>query len=533
MSSTTRKLTAAAAASVLAATAFCCALPAGTASAAGSAPKISMELLAGGSAIGMEIYIDLPDSDTPADCRIEFDGETPELTAVNGEWMFTASEYAMNMTKEHTLKITANDGSYTVNEPISVASYLAPFTDDPVYGTLACAMLLYGGAAQTYFDVNTDHLASESVTDADYDNVVIDASAFDKTALAAALEADNAPVTYYGMNLSLKLETVFTLSFELAGDASLTDALDYLGGFSFGGSDAAVRENGTKYAEMSLTVPASGLTNTYTLEKGSISADFSPAQYLAAAVSGEDSALADVCKALYAYGDAAANFTPPAQPETPAKSDDFEVRTGRATTYDYQVGNAHLDDYVREHGAYAAALTDDDYAAYAGGMIEITCGTKSIRALVVDSMPLADNPGRRAGDVDLDPAAFQELTGATTGDFDITWKLIPNSYAADSDIQYHYEHGSSIYYCKIQPRNTTYPVAKFEYKAANSSKYTEVSKTSDNCYVLDPKSNPVMSFRITDIFGQVIEETDHDTGLTATELTDDLHCTEGTVQFPK
>ena len=115
MSSTTRKLTAAAAASVLAATAFCCALPAGIASAAGSSPKISMELLAGGSAIGMEIYIDLPDSDTPADCRIEFDDETPELTAVNGEWMFTASEYAMNMTKEHTLKITANDGSYTVS----------------------------------------------------------------------------------------------------------------------------------------------------------------------------------------------------------------------------------------------------------------------------------------------------------------------------------------------------------------------------------------------------------------------------------
>ncbi len=527
MPANTKKLTAAAAAAVLAAAVFS-AIPTVCADTQ-SEPKVSMELLAGGSAIGMDVYFTLPGGDTLSDCTVTFDDKTPSVTAAEDGWKFSVSEYAMNMTKPHELVIKAKDSSYNTSVPISVRDYLANFTDDADYGPLAKSMLMYGGAAQTYFKVNTDSLASAGITGADYSSVNIASDAFDKTALASALASDSAPVTYYGMNLSLKSETVFTLFFKVADGSTQSEALSYLGNFSFGEEAASAKANGQKFAEISLTVPAAKLTDSYTLKKGSISAEFSPAQYLAAAASDSDTALANVCKALYAYADAAKNFTPGGHDTPAALSDSFVTRTGRATTYNYSVGNAHLDDYVADHNAYVAALTDDDYAAYAGGMIEVTYNGKSICAIVADSMPLADNPTRKKGDVDLDPNAFKALTGQTTGDFDITWRIVPNSYAEGTKIQYHYEAGQ-IYYMKIQPRNTIYPVAKFEVKIGSGS-YTALTKTQDNCYVIKPNGQSVLSFRITDMFGQVIEEKDYDTKMTATEVSNIVQ--NGTVQFEK
>ena len=162
-------------------------------------------------------------------------------------------------------------------------------------------------------------------------------------------------------------------------------------------------------------------------------------------------------------------------------------------------------------------------------MIEVTYKGKSICAIVADSMPLADNPTRKKGDVDLDPNAFEALTGQTTGDFAITWRIVPNSYAEGTKIQYHYEAGQ-IYYMKIQPRNTIYPVAKFEVKIGSDS-YTALTKTQDNCYVIKPNGQSVLSFRITDMFGQVIEEKDYDTKMTATQVSNIVQ--NGTVQFEK
>ncbi len=523
-----QKLTAAAVSAAMAA-AMCSALPMG-AFALRSAPVVSMELLAGGSALGMEVYFTLPGNDTLDDWTVTLDGSMPTIKTGDGEWSFSVEEYAMDMTKVHTLTLTPNDGD-PVTKTFSVKSYLEGFVNDTDYGDLAKAILMYGGAAQTYFDIDTDTLASDDVDGTLPDTIA--AEKFDKTDLNAALEVDDAPVSYYGMNLSLKSETVFTLYFQTAEGSTQDEALDYLSGATLGGAAVSPKANGTDFVEMSVTVPAKSLCDDYLFELGDVTAAFSPAQYLAAAQDSGDEKLANVCKALYGYATVAKTFTAPAHtpPSTTLQSDAFVTRKGRATTYNYQVGHAHLDDYVKENGAYMAALTDDDYAAYAGGMIEITYGKKTITAIVGDSMMLANNSGRKPGDVDLDPNAFKELTGETTGDFDITWRIVPNSYAEDETVQYHFEHGSNPYYFKVEPINTTYPVKTFEYKVG-SGDYISLQKTDDNCYEIKSTSSmSVVSFRMTDIFDQTIEEVGFDTGITSEISTN--KDVPGNVQFPR
>ena len=248
-------------------------------------------------------------------------------------------------------------------------------------------------------------------------------------------------------------------------------------------------------------------------------------------------ALKDVCLTLCNYAIAVQNFK---EPSGTIWADSFEPRSGRATVYQYQKGNAELDDYVKEHGLYVCALTktgtnaaSDDYANYAGGMIEITYGSKTITALVADSMQLDTdkNTTRKKGDVDLDPDAFKALTGATTGDFEITWKIVPNTAAENGNVQYGIKDGSSTYWVAVQPRNTVYPVAKFEYKIGSGS-YQEVKREDNFYYFIEPDGAKKFSFLITDIFGQKIEDTDVDLGLTES-ASSAAAVVNGTVQFPK
>jgi expansin (peptidoglycan-binding protein) len=249
-----------------------------------------------------------------------------------------------------------------------------------------------------------------------------------------------------------------------------------------------------------------------------------------------DDALKNVCLTLCNYADAVKNFK---EPSGTIRADSFEPRSGRATVYQYQNGNALLDDYVKEHELYVCALTktgtraeSDDYANYAGGMIEITYGSKTITALVADSMQLDTdkNTTRKKGDVDLDPDAFKALTGATTGEFDITWKIVPNTAAENGNVQYRIKEGSNTGWAAVQPRNTVYPVAKLEYKVGSGS-YKEAELKEFFHYVIEPGSSAV-SFRMTDIFGKEIEEKDVNLGLTGTNSAS-AAVVDGTVQFPK
>lgn len=523
-----KKRIAAAAASVMM-TAACAAFPV---SAGTYKPEISMGLTAGGTAIGVNVYIQLQEGDAITNYTVTFDGAAQTgLELTDKGYVISVPEYAMNMTKKHTLTVKSKTGSYDKTVTCSVRDYLNEIKDTEGYEALAKSILMYGGAAQTYFGVNEDDLASAGITGADYSNALPDAAAFDKDSFNQTLAAKQAPVSYYGMNLSLQSETAFTLFFSAAEGQTLADAEEYLSGLTFGGSTVTPGKNGKSFLTVSAKVPASKISDTLAL--GSL-ASFSPAQYIAAAAATNDTKLANVCKALYAYSEAVQNFK---EPQTSGKTlaDDEALHSGIATAYDYknrtQQPATHLDDYIDQHTGYIAALTDNDYAAYAGGMIEVTYQGNTIKAIVGDLMPKATNQSKDDGDIDLEEDAFKALTGEDPTALSVSWKLIPNAYAVGSKIQYHIEHGSNTYYIKIQPRNTVYPVTKVEYLQADGT-YAEAAPTDSLCYLIKGLGTPVISLRITDIYGQVVEENDFNTKLTGTDLGSDV-CYDGTVQFGK
>lgn len=532
-----RRLTACAAAAVLAAASLAGGAFPLTASADG-APEYAYRLLAGGDQIGMEIIVtasgavtDLTlDTGSPAESQVNMtDTGFSLILPVN----------AAELTKPHTLTFKVG-GQTQTKSGITAAGYLNDLLADTQYASyagVAQAMLDYGYAAETYFSGAAASPEAYGMTAApDFSGVTVSESKFTgKDAYNADLETKDLPYRYYGMNLTLLDQIRFSLYFETDGEAGeyyLTDG-------SFGSDDPINKEKITDdYTRIWITVPASKLTETFTcVHPPADPVDFSPAQYIAAAAAGEDAALADVCKALYAYGKAAKN-TSSVEPQDPEKWESEEAHSGKATFYDYggayPVGNALLDDFIEQNNMNIAALTDDDYHKYVGGYIKVKRGEKSVCALVGDIMPFADNPNAQAGDVDLNEAAFPEIADKAEGKVDITWQLIPLPTAAEAPVSYAVKEGSNKYWGGIQVRNTTYPVAKLEW-SADGTNFTEIERMSDcyNYFVIQPDGKTNLTFRITDIFGQVVTDENVTLPLTGTDSTAVQLVSGSGVQFPK
>jgi len=534
-----RKMLAASAAAVMTLTSAAGALT--MISAAAAEPSISMGVIAGGANIGVNIYIDLNDI---SQYDITLDGEAVVVTETDTGCKFSIEAAAKDMAKKHTVSVANKSVSTDKKEAeFTIDDYLLKIAEkDGAYKELTDAMRAYGHAAGDLFKTNASEInATLSAAQAETAEGKINSyeKSFSTADYNTTLKNKKAPVTYEGMNLSLRSETVLSLFYLPAEGSDMDAALEYLKGFT--GCDTVQKQDvdGTEYISQSVSVPAAKMFDKFTLKKGSDfeTKPFGALDYMKTVVSGSyDATLKNVCLTLCNYADAVKNFK---EPSGTIRADSFEPRSGRATVYQYQNGNALLDDYVKEHELYVCALTktgtraeSDDYANYAGGMIEITYGSKTITALVADSMQLDTdkNTTRKKGDVDLDPDAFKALTGATTGEFDITWKIVPNTAAENGNVQYRIKEGSNTGWAAVQPRNTVYPVAKLEYKVGSGS-YKEAELKEFFHYVIEPGSSAV-SFRMTDIFGKEIEEKDVNLGLTGTNSAS-AAVVDGTVQFPK
>ena len=484
--------------------------------------RLLMNLIGGGSVIGIGYQLEAAVG-TVKDYEVTLDGVSIE-PAEDGT--FSTYDYAMNMTQPHKIKVTDKTGAAVLEKETSVCAYLKSLISTPgneQYAKLAKNMLWYGGAAQTYFGVDTEHLASDGISESDILTTDLPDDQFDKNKFNDKLGNHGAPVRYVGMNLSLQSEIKFSLFFEQSYGSNYAEK--YLETCYFGGKRVVPVKNGSGY-QVSVTVNAKDLDKTLKFaDEDDLTQDFRPMQYIYAAVNSGNKSLGRVCGALHFYG-YAVNNPGYATGDVVYKWETLPEYSGRATTYDYSYtgGNAQLDDYAFNNHLYAAALTDEDYAAYAGAMIEITCAAsgqnKTIRALVVDSMMIANNPGREKGDVDLDKFAFEELTGATTGDFNITWRVVELEPALGSYINYAVEQAGQ-WYVKIQPRNTLYPLSKFEYKVSDGV-YREIKREQENMYVLnddDMKPFPLnnLTFRMTDIFGETVEDTGINLGISGDE----------------
>lgn len=478
-----------------------------TAYAEGSDVSLSMGLSAGGSAIGIAFYLGI-DGDI-ADHTITLDGkeQTPEKTA-NG-WKITADEYAMNMGDTHT--VVVKKGSKTLlTKETSVSDYLHTIVEDnkyEKYQTLAKTMLRYGGAAQKYFDVDANSPVDSDITGEDISKVTVKGTAFDSESFNSKLSGQ--PVSYYGMNLSLRSETALTLYFELANDADMAAAKKYLNGFTFGGTKVTAEENGSSYLTVSMDVPASALSDDYEFTNSKVSVKFSPSQYLKAAVSESDADLVNVCKALYAYGEAAKaqpqddDVTETEDPE-PLLEPKGTVHSGKATTYaldDSNLGQAMLNDVRGER--YYAALNAEDYnnAMLAGAYLEVTGPNGSANVYVVDKLP----EGQK-GDIDLDLKAFEKVTGLSSGSIDVTWKIIPLDTADAKPMSYRFKDNKyNPNWSEVQVYDQKYPIYSFEY--LKDGKYVSIAREEYNYFKkTDGIGESPYTFRITDIYGHVVIE---------------------------
>ncbi|HNZ98963.1 expansin EXLX1 family cellulose-binding protein [Ruminococcus sp.] len=499
---------------------------AGASESESSDVTLSMGLSAGGSKIGISFYLSADGE--PSDYDITLDGAaaTPQVT--DKGWLITADEFAMNMNKTHTVKVS-KDGDELLSKEVSVSDYLHSILDDSTYASyhdLAKAMLRYGGAAQAYFGVDTNNLADKDIEGADYSGVTIDSERHDNLAFNDKFSGTG--LYYYGMNLSLRSELRFTLYFRVADGADIAEAKAFLEGFTFAGNRVKEVPGANNYLTFSVDVPATALNKAYTFTNGTISEDFKPVYYLKSAVYNNPkyTKLVNVCNALYAYGKAAeAQKDKPVTPDEPQwiLEEKGKVHSGEATYYDLaddNLGNASLNDVRGDY--YYAAMNTADYntAMLAGAYVEVTGPKGSVDVYIVDRLP----EGAK-GDIDLDPAAFEKIADKVDGRVPITWKIIPFDKAETEPMSYRYKTGATKYWFEMQVFNQKYPIYSLE--LLQNGKYIEVPREEYNYFNLKGAVEPgPFTFRITDIYGHVVIEE-------GVDLKDnDVTPVKGTKQFP-
>lgn len=168
------------------------------------------------------------------------------------------------------------------------------------------AMLAYGAAAQTYFNHNTSSLANADISGegADYSGVVLNmGEAFDMTSLNSALSTANAPVEYYGMNMTLDSDTYINLFFEVKSGTQ-ADAITYINSiFTLDGKAVAAEANEVKQFVVvrSPAISIDNLLKNLVLTYGSDNYTVNVKQYMTLAYNSGSENLKNVCKALYNY----------------------------------------------------------------------------------------------------------------------------------------------------------------------------------------------------------------------------------------
>lgn len=199
------------------------------------------------------------------------------------------------------------------------------------------------------------------------------------------------------------------------------------------------------------------------------------------------------------------------------------IHTGEGTYYGggYVGGHAMLDPVSTDY--WIVAMNHDDYngAQLAGAYLEVTGELGTIKMLVTDELP----EGKK-GDLDLYVDAFPLIAPAEKGRVPVSWKIIPLDTAENAPVSYKYKEGTTKFWCGVQVRNHRYPITKLEYLDENG-KFVEIPRRPYNYFESMEMGEGPFTFRITDIYGQVI--VDEDIPL----CTDDTVIIPGHVQFPE
>lgn len=199
------------------------------------------------------------------------------------------------------------------------------------------------------------------------------------------------------------------------------------------------------------------------------------------------------------------------------------VHTGDGTFYGggYEGGCAMLDPVSRDYWIVAMNLADYNNAQLAGAYIEVTGELGTINMLVTDLLP----EGKK-GDLDLYTDAFPLIAPVEKGRVPVSWKIIPLDSAENEPVSYKYKEGTTEYWCGIQVRNHRYPITRLEYLDENGE-FVEIERRQYNYFESDKMGKGPFTFRITDIYGQMV--IDENIPLSY----DDTEIIKGHVQLPK
>jgi len=199
------------------------------------------------------------------------------------------------------------------------------------------------------------------------------------------------------------------------------------------------------------------------------------------------------------------------------------VHTGDGTFYGggYVGGCAMLDPVSTDYWIVAMNLADYNEGQLAGAYLEVTGELGTINMLVTDLLP----EGKK-GDLDLYTDAFPLIAPVEKGRVPVSWKIVPLDTAADAPVCYKYKEGTTEFWCGVQVRNHRYPITRLEYLDENGN-FKEIGRRRYNYFESNEMGAGPFTFRITDIYGQVVI----DEGIPLSY--DDTEIISGHVQFPE
>ena len=199
------------------------------------------------------------------------------------------------------------------------------------------------------------------------------------------------------------------------------------------------------------------------------------------------------------------------------------IHTGEGTFYGggYTGGHAMLDPVSHDYWIVAMNHYDYNEAQLAGAYLEVTGELGTIKMLVTDELP----EGKK-GDLDLYTDAFPLIAPVEKGRVPVSWKIIPLDTAENAPISFKYKEGSTEFWCGVQVRNHRYPITKLEYLNEDGV-FVEIPRRPYNYFESRDMGKGPFTFRITDIYGQVV--IDEDIPLSY----DDTEIIQGHVQFPE
>ena len=199
------------------------------------------------------------------------------------------------------------------------------------------------------------------------------------------------------------------------------------------------------------------------------------------------------------------------------------VHTGEGTFYGggYTGGHAMLDPVSHDYWIVAMNHSDYNEAQLAGAYLEVTGELGTINMLVTDELP----EGKK-GDLDLFTDAFPLKKKKKKGRVPVSWKIVPLDSAANAPVSYKYKVGSTEFWLGVQVRNHRYPITKLEYLDENGE-FVEIPRRPYNYFESRDMGKGPFTFRITDIYGQVIIDRDIPFSYDENEII------QGHVQFPE